>query len=196
MTRDVPSVGRFAPAHGTLASTGETLAFESVPDGVRPAEPVDAAPQVNPGGRPFTSDTAREAARRRWELAKVPDFARQELEFTACDTFAPFEEGRRGLLDARAAEMMRTFGFSPSVGVMTTLRGYSWLHAFGECAAVEAAKTGDAEHADRARRFFKDASIELAKAHELMRAEAAARPKSPHSAAVTAILAAGEERKP
>jgi hypothetical protein len=59
---------------------------------------------------------------------------------------------------------------------MTTLRGYSWLVAFAEFYAVRAAKAGSDRDADRARHFFKDASIELAKAHELARAEAAARP--------------------
>jgi hypothetical protein len=180
----VPSVGRFEDAHGRQAELGETLTFVAVPDGVRPAEAVSAVAQGSPNGKPFTSETAREAARKRWELDKLPDFAKQELAFNPAEAFKPFDEGRRGLLEAKALEFGITFrnadGTPGAVdtGVMTTLRGYSWLVSFAEFWAVDAAKSGSAESAERARRFFKDASIELAKAHELMRAAAASRPRA------------------
>jgi hypothetical protein len=175
---DVPSVGRFSAAHGNAKANGQTVVFEAVPDGVRDAAPVAAAPLAGSQGKRFTSESAAYAARRRWELAKVPDFAKRELEFTPTDDFKPFDEGRRELLIAKAGELLAMTGGEVGAGVMTVVRGYSWLIAFAEFYAVRAAKTGSDDDADRARRFFKDASIELAKAHELQRAEAAARPKT------------------
>jgi hypothetical protein len=174
----VPSVGRFEDAHGALAKTGETMAFVAVPDGVRPAERVSPAPQVNPNGKPFTRETARSAALRRWELAKVPDFARQELDFNATEEFAPFEDARREKLKSKLDEALETFRVPPSGGATTVARGWAWLVSFGEFYATRAATTGSDEDADRAGRFFKAASIELAKFHEIMRAEAAACPPS------------------
>lgn len=183
MRADIPSVGRFGPAHGRAKATGESLVFEAVPDGVRPAEPPPAATEARPGGRPFTSETAKSAAQRRWALAKVPDFVRAELAYVPKDDFAPFDEGRRGLLEAKLAELVAMTG-EAGVGVSTTVRGYAWLVSLAEFYSVRFARTGDDDDADRARRFFKDASIELAKAHELARAEAAARrDASPESSA-------------
>jgi hypothetical protein len=182
VSNDIPSVGRFEPAHGTLASTGETLAFVAVPDGVRPAESVSPDPLTQTQGKRFDSATGRLAARRRHELAKLPDFARKELEFTPKDEFAPFDAGRRALLEAKAAELVSMTGGTVGAGVMTVVRGYAWLVSFAEFYAVRAAKTGSDDDADRSRRFFKDSSIELAKAHELARAEAAARPTDPQAA--------------
>lgn len=176
---EIPSVGRFSAAHGNAKANGETLVFESVPDGVRPAEPPAGAPQTGTQGKRFTSESASQAARRRWELAKVPDFAKRELEFTPTDDFKPFDAGRRELLMAKAGELVAMTGGDVGAGVLTVVRGYSWLISFAEFYAVRAAKTGSDDDADRARKFFKDASIELAKAHELARAEATARPKSP-----------------
>jgi hypothetical protein len=176
---DIPSVGRFSAAHGNAKANGETMVFEAVPDGVRPAEPPPAASQDAPTGKPFTSESAAYAARRRWELAKVPDFAKRELEFTPTEDFKPFDAGRRELLLAKAGELVGMTGGDVGAGVLTVVRGYSWLVSFAEFYAVRAAKTGSDDDADRARRFFKDASIELAKAHELARAEAAARPSTP-----------------
>src|SRR4051812_19697562 len=99
--RDVPPVGRFSDAHGTAKRAGTELVFEAIPDGIHDAEPAPAAAQPKPSGKPFTADTARSAAQRRWALAKVPDFARTELEYVPTDDFAPFDSGRRDLLDAK-----------------------------------------------------------------------------------------------
>lgn len=154
------------------------MVFEAVPDGVRPVPAAGAEPIKRRGDGTFTAAGAAAAARKRAALRKVPDFARKELEFVAEKEFKPFDDGRRDLLDAKAAEIVQLTGHA-GVGVMTTLRGYSWLISFAEFWAVDAAKTGSAESADRARRFFKDASIELAKAHELARVEAQARPAPP-----------------
>lgn len=171
---EIPSVGRFSAAHGRAKSVGTEVVFEAVPDGVHPADPAPAATGPRPGGRPFDSQTARTAALRRHALAKVPDFVRKELEYVPAKDFAPFDEGRRGLMDAKIAEVVAMTGCS-GVGVSTTVRGYAWLVSMGEFFAVRFAKTGSEEDAERSRKFFKDASIELAKAHELARAEAAAR---------------------
>jgi hypothetical protein len=177
MDDEIPGVGRFESAHGRQAELGQTLTFVAVPDGVRPAPPVEAVPPPPRKSGRFTSDSGRAAARRCHELARTPDFARKELEFTPKEDFAPFDTGRRELLDAKAAELVRMTGGDVGSGVLTVVRGYSWLVSFAEFYAVRAARTGSDDDAERARRFFKDASIELAKAHELARAEAASRPK-------------------
>jgi len=189
--RDVPSVGRFEPAQGRQKEQGQTLRFSAVPDGVRPAEPQDAAPQPEGTGKPFDSESGRQAARRRWELAKVPDFIQRELDYVPTADFAPFDEGRRGLLDLKRAELVAMTGSAVGSGVLTVVRGYSWLISFAEFYAVRAAKTGSDDDADRARRFFKDASIELAKAHELARAEA--RPRGSATARAIAQFTGGTD---
>jgi hypothetical protein len=176
--RSVPPVGRFVVPHGAAAKVeGASLVFEAVPDGVRAAPPIAAVPQAPRDGGRFTSDSASEAARKRWELAKQPDFARRELEFVPTEEFAEFDAGRRDLLERRSAEETTRTGACSS-GTMTTLRGYTWLVAFAELYAARFAKAGNDDDADRARKFFKDASIELAKSMEIARAEAASRPRN------------------
>lgn len=172
---DIPAVGRFGPSHGNSKRNGVEVVFEAVPDGVHDATPHVADAQPKPTGKAFTSETARSAAQRRWALAKVPDFVKTELEFVPKEDFAPFDTGRRDLLETKQAELVTMVQGDVGVGVMTTVRGYSWLVSMAEFFSVRFAKTGDEDDAERARRFFKDASIELAKAHELARAEAAAR---------------------
>jgi hypothetical protein len=58
---EIPSVGRFEDAHGQLAKSGQTLAFVAVPDGVRPAPPVDAVPQAPRSGGKFTPESGQVA---------------------------------------------------------------------------------------------------------------------------------------
>jgi hypothetical protein len=173
----VPSVGRFEAAHGNAKAVGTELVFQAVPDGVRDAAALPAVPHPSPNGKPFTSDTARSAAQRRWELAKAPDFARQELDFVPTETFGPFDEARREKLKSKLDEALATFRVPPTGGATTVARGWAWLVSFGEFYATRAATTGSDDDAERSRRFFKDASIELAKFHEIMRAESAAHPK-------------------
>jgi hypothetical protein len=180
VTGTIPPVGRFEPAQGEQARLGETMRYSAVPDGVHDAPRVDAAAHAAPGGRPFTSETAREAARTRWALERVPDFATRELEFTPAADFAPFDAARRIGLDARRAEVFRTFNAPVSVGVSSVLRGWAWCVSFGEYYATRAARSGSDDDADRSARFFQRASIELAKAHDLARAESAAH-RSPGS---------------
>lgn len=177
MTLPIPPVGRFEPAQGRQAELGETMRYSAVPDGVHDAEPVPAAAHAASGGRPFTSDTARDAARKRWALDRVPDFAERELDYIPAPDFAPFDQARRLGLEVRRAEVFRTFDAPLTVGVSAVLRGWAWLVSFAEFYSVRAAKTGSEEDAERAARFFGKASIELAKAHDLARAEAAAHPR-------------------
>jgi hypothetical protein len=191
--REVPPVGRFEPAQGRQAELGETLRFSAVPDGVHDAETLPAVTQAAPGGRRFTSDTAREAARKRWALDRLPDFATKELEFVAHDDFAPFDACRRIGLEERRAEVYRTFNAPLSVGVSAVLRGWAWLTAFAEFYAVQGAKTGSAGDMERSAKFFQKASIELAKAHELARAESAAHPRDP-MAELDRRLGIGDQR--
>jgi len=193
MTDTIPPVGRFEPAQGRQAELGETMRYSAVPDGVHDAPPVDTAAQQQPDGRRFTSETARAAARKRWALDRLPDFAARELEFVPLPEFEPFDQARRIGLEARRAEVFRTFDAPLSVGVSATLRGWSWLISFAEFWSVRAAKTGDSEAAERASRFFQRASIELAKAHDLARAEATAHPRQSPAERIAARLVAGRE---
>jgi hypothetical protein len=169
-------VGSFRTAHGASRAGGETLVFEAVPDGMRSVEPGSAEPLERREGGKFTSAGASAAARRRHELAKVPDALRGELALVPFEGFEPFDTGRKDLLAAKAGEIVEATG-AADVGVMSVLRGWSWLVAFAEYYAHQAATTGDAEAAGRARQFFKDASIELAKAWEFSRVAADSRPK-------------------
>ncbi len=103
-TESVPSVGRFEDAHGRQAELGQTKCFVAVPDGVRPAPPVSAAPSpLRKSGRftagPNGSGTA--AAKRKSSLAKVPDFVRTELDFVPAEDFAPFDQARRDILSGK-----------------------------------------------------------------------------------------------
>lgn len=167
-------VGSFRTAHGNARKGGQTVVFETAPDGLRSVAPGSGEPLERREGGKFTSAGAAAAARRRHALAKVPDFAKGELGLIPFEGFEPFDEGRKGLLAAKAGEIVQATG-EADTGVMATLRGWSWLVAFAEYYAHQAATAGDAEAATRARMFFKDASIELAKAWEFARVACEAR---------------------
>jgi hypothetical protein len=111
----------------------------------------------------------------RWALAKVPDFAKRELEFTPSASFEPFNQARKDLLSARISELLDQYG-TVSPAVVTVLRGWSWLVAFAEHAAVIAVRDDDTKAEERAHRYFRSASLELAKAYELQRVESKAKP--------------------
>lgn len=174
--RSSPGVGSFRTAHGNARKGGESIVFEAVPDGLRSVNPGSAEPLERRSDGKFTAAGAAAAGRRRAALAKVPDFAKGELELVPFEGFEPFDIGRRGLLAAKSAEIVQATG-EADTGTMATLRGWSWLVAFGEYYAHQAATTGDPEAATRSRQFFKDASIELAKAWEFARVSADSRPK-------------------
>ena len=140
-------------AHGTLAATGETMAFVAVPDGVRPAEPQDAAPQ---SARALVSHSTATAARKRhagagsWQRCQT---SQRELEFVPTADFAPFDEVGVGCStpSARSSLPWSTAMWAPVVA--TTVRGYSWCIAIGEFYAVRFAKTGNDDGRRPGRRF-------------------------------------------
>lgn len=170
------SVGSFRAAHGKAAKGGSTVVFECVPDGLRPAPVATAAPIATDAAGRFTPEGAATAARRRWELAKVPNFAEKELEFIPAAGFAPFDKARRELLSHRISELVTQYGHcSPST--VTVLRGWAWMVSFAEYYATIAARDDSTDFSDLAAKHFKSASIELAKAHEFARVESAAKPK-------------------
>ncbi len=182
-------VGSFRTAHGSAAKQGQSVAFECVPDGLRPAPAALAEPiETDEAGR-FTSAGAAAAARRRHELSKVPDFAKKELAFVPSAAFAPFDKARRALLSVRISELVTRFG-QCSPGTVTVLRGWSWLVAFAEYYATKAAQEDSSGYAELAAKFYKNASIELAKAHEFACVEGQAKPeKTPADLAWEAHLA-------
>ena len=167
-------VGSFRSAHGEAAKGGSTVVFECVPDGMRPATNAVADPIATDAAGRFTSEGAATAARRRWELAKVPNFAERELEFIPAESFKPFDKARRDLLSVRISELVTQYGHC-SPGTVTVLRGWAWMVSFAEYFATKAAREDSSGFADIAAKHFKNASIELAKAHEFARVEAAAR---------------------
>lgn len=185
-------MSRRRAAHGEAAKHGATIVYETPPtDELRPVPPGAAAPiERRPDGS-FTPAGAAAAARRRAELAKLPDFAAGELDFVPHAEFAPFDAARRELTRTTGSDIATSTG-GLSSAVWTIVRGAAWLTAFAEYWATVAASTGDADAAERAGRFFQRASIERVKAEDLAAREAAARPRATESPIVAAIRAAGE----
>ena len=103
-------------------------------------------------------------------------FDQKELDFVAAESFAPFDRARRELLSHRISELVTQYGHC-SPGTVTVLRGWAWMVSFAEYYATIAAREDSADFADLAAKHFKNASIELAKAHEFARVEGAAKPK-------------------
>lgn len=165
-------------AHGRARGLGASVVYETPPvNELRPLPAVVAAPIEHRANGTFTPQGAAAAARRRWELAERPDFAARELDYIPTPDFAPFDDGRRELTSQTGSDLARITG-GLSRAVWTVVRGACWLTAFAEYWAVQAARTGDPEAAERASRFFQRASIERVKAEDLASREAAARPKS------------------
>lgn len=181
--------GRFAPARGRQAELGETMTFDSVPDGVRPALPDCAAPVERRDDGTVTPAGAAELARMRWEAERMPNYAERELEYIPAEAFRPFDAGRRDLLRVERQQLHEAHG-AVTAAVGTILRGAVWMTSFAEYWATEAAKTGDPKAAERAARLFQRASMERAKTWELARASAASRPQQLNPV-LAAIEAAG-----
>jgi hypothetical protein len=161
--------------------TPATDELRSVPPGA--ADPIDRRCDGT-----FTAAGAAAAARRRAELAKLPDFAEGELEFIPVAAFAPFDDARRDLTRQSGTDLAAATG-GLSRSVWTIVRGACWLTSFAEYWATVAAKTGDPEAAERASRFFARASIERVKAEDLASREAAQRPRTNPIDALRARLA-------
>ncbi len=176
-------------AHGNAAAGGSTVVFETPPtDELRPVPQGAADPIARRGNGTFTPEGAAAAARRRAELAKLPDFAEGELEFIPAEDFAPFDAARRELTMESGRDMATTYG-GLDRSVWTVVRGACWLTSFAEYWATVAARTGDPEAAERASRLFQRASIERVKAEDLAARAAASRPKSNPLEALRARLA-------
>lgn len=162
-------------AHGAARAGGATVVYETPPaDELRPVPAGAADPIARREDGTFTPAGAAAAARRRADLAKLPDFAEGELEFIPETAFAPFDDARRELTRQSGLDLARSTG-GLSRGVWTVVRGACWLTAFAEFWATVAAQTGDPDAAERASRFFQRASIERVKAEDLAAREALAR---------------------
>lgn len=162
-------------AHGRARELGTTVVYETPPtDELRPAPAGAADPIARREDGTFTPAGAAAAARRRADLAKLPDFAEGELEFIPAPAFAPFDDARRELTRQCGLDLAQSTG-GLSRSVWTVVRGACWLTAFAEYWATVAAQTGDPDAAERAARYFSRASIERVKAQDLAALDAQGR---------------------
>jgi hypothetical protein len=187
----------YRKAHGAAARGGQTVVWETPPsDEQRTAPDGASAPIERRSDGRFTPDGARAAARRRDALRERPDFAERELTYVPAEAFAPFEDARRGLLLGTGGEIFEATG-GASRRVWAILRGATWLTAFGEYWATEAAKTGDGRAADRAAGLLSKASVEYQKAWDTACAEAGERgnrvPGQSQTARVLASITGGNK---
>lgn len=158
-----PKVGGWRTAHGAAAKGGQTKVFEPVADGVRPVPPGAAVTQAPRDNGRFTSASGAEAARRKAELDRLPDFGdRTQPWLPPSEELEPFDEARRDLLGQRRDEIAQLTGAVDS-GVGAQLRAWAYIHAAGEYWASKFYASGDAEAFDRMVRAFKAASTEDAK---------------------------------
>ena len=180
-------------AHGALAATGQTIAFEPCADGVRPAPQGAAAPVERRIDGTVTPEGAAELARMRWEVARQPDFGdRTQPWMPPAPELEPFDGARRDLLTQRRREIHELTGAVDS-GVGAQLRAWSYIHAAGEYWASRFFGTGDPEAFDRMVRAFKAASTEDAKLRDAAAWAADAKPQqSQTSRALAGILAAAQ----
>lgn len=163
MTAALPPVRVRRAAHGALAASGETVAFEPCADGVRPAPVGSAAPVERREDGTVTPAGAAELARMRHESAKLPDFGdRTQPWMPPAADLAPFDEARRDLLTQRRRELHELTGGVDS-GVGAQLRAWAYIHAAGEYWASKFFGTGDPDAFDRMVRAFRSASTEDAK---------------------------------
>lgn len=183
--KDLPEVHIWRATHGALAATGQTVVAEPVADGVRPVPPGAAAPVERRDDGTVTPAGAAELARRRWELAKLPDFNDSTAPWMPpADALAPFDDARKDLLTQRRGEVTGLTG-AVSAGVGAQLRGWAYMHAAGEYWAARFFATGDPEAFTNMTRAFKAASTEDAKLRDAAVWEAKARELQGAAAAPT-----------
>jgi hypothetical protein len=162
------------------------------PDEQPPAQAAGADPLLA-GRDGLKRVRTSEAAR---ALAKLPRRSRFVPRALACNP--KFEAHNRRRLEwqrARMTELSAAHG-GVSRGVGAIVSSAAWLYAAGEFAAELAAEAGDVELFKQAATLTSTARQHELAAWELCAREGQARPKAPQSAAVAAILAAGEEPKP
>lgn len=152
-------MARRRTAHGKAASLGALTVWENTPsDEVRAAPAGGAAPHATREDGRFTPETAREAARRRWALANMPDFADGTAPWMPPSTeLKPFDNARQDLLLQRWDELTKATG-AVSSGVGAKLRGWAAVHAGAEYWAATFFATGDPEAYERMVRGFRAAS--------------------------------------
>lgn len=185
-TDRLPDVNVWRSAHGKAAQHGATKVAEPCADGVRPVPPDAAAPVERRGDGTVTAAGAAELARRRWELAKLPDFNDSTAPWMPpADALKPFDDARKDLLTQRRSELTEVTG-SVSAGVGAQLRGWAYMHAAGEYWASQFFASGDAKAFDNMVKAFKASSTEDAKLRDAAVWEAEARrrtnPGDPHAA--------------
>jgi hypothetical protein len=171
----LPEVHARRAAHGALAATGATIAFEPCADGVRPVPPGVAAPIARREDGTVTPEGAAELARRGWEARRQPNFNDSAAPWLPpAEELAPFDGARKDLLSQRRDEICTITG-GVSSGVGAQLRGWTYMHAAGEYWASQFFATGDPDAFERMVRAFKAASTEDCKLRDAAVWEAQAR---------------------
>jgi hypothetical protein len=165
-------------AHGNAAKQGRTIVWETTPSDEQATAPEGATVAIERASHgKFTSAGAAEAARRRWELADLPDYAEFELALVPLDDWKPFDVIRRANYQQELDDIVdRTGGASRRVKKI--LRGWAYLGASAEYWAAVFQTTGDPHADERAERRYKAASIEGQKAWDAACAEADVRLKA------------------
>lgn len=168
-------MARRRSAHGNAAKLGAETVWESTPsDEVRALPPGSAAPHgAREDGR-FTSESAREAARKRWALERMPDFSDGTAPWMPpSEELKPFDDARQDLLLQRWSELTVTGSVGSGVGAK--LRGWAAMHAGAEYWQAVFFSTGNPEAYDRMVRGFKAASTAEDQARDAAAWEAQAR---------------------
>jgi hypothetical protein len=185
-------MARRRTVHGNLASLGRSgTTWEKTPsDEVASVPEGAAAPQAPRDAGRFTAESAREAARKRWALAGLPDFGDSAAPWLPpAPELALFDGARTDLLAQRWDEVLSMTG-GVSSGVGTKLRAYAFLHAAGEFWASKFYATADPKFFEFMVRAFKAAATADDDVRDTAAWEARARPRSPadaHSALVAAL---------
>jgi len=183
-------MSRRRSAHGNAAKHGAVTVWEATPsDEVRTAPSGAAVPQAPRDEGRFTPESAREAARRRWELEGLPNFADGVAPWMPpSDELRPFDGARQDTFLQRWDEFTRMTG-PVSSGIGTKLRGWAAMHAGAEYWAAKFFATGDPTAFELMVRGFKAASTAEDQARDAAAWEADARRKANPTSARDALTA-------
>jgi hypothetical protein len=192
MARNGSARSAWQPPGGRASELGRLVDSSVCPaDELRPASPADTdRPERTPDGRFARGNRTAHAKR----LRSGPRGALAMLEASGSDPAwqAAARWGRR-YSSHRRAELAQAHGGQLSAGVGTIVESAADLLADARYWRAKAIATSDPELSRLAAQLTAQARGCERDAWELAAREAVARPKSPHSAAVAAILAAGEE---